>query len=149
MIALLQRVTHANVVVADETVGAIKHGLLVLLGVEKNDTERQVQRLVERVLGYRIFSDANDQMNLSVQDVNGGVLIVPQFTLPADTKKGMRPSFTPAASPEVGKKLYNHFVEVARQRHSNIATGKFGAHMKVSLCNDGPVTILLDSREKF
>ncbi|MCK4869834.1 MAG: D-tyrosyl-tRNA(Tyr) deacylase [Gammaproteobacteria bacterium] len=143
MLALLQRVSHAKVEVADRTIGAIDHGLLVFLAIEPNDDEKTADRLLHRVLGYRIFSDANDKMNFSVQDVNGGVLIVSQFTLAADTKKGMRPSFTSAAPPELGEKLYDYFVKCAKEKYSKIATGEFGADMQVSLCNDGPVTIIL------
>lgn len=144
MKALLQRVAHAAVVVDGETVGAIGPGLLVLLAVERGDTEAQAERLVERVLGYRIFSDEQGKMNASVQDSAGGVLVVSQFTLAADTKKGMRPSFTPAAPPDEGERLYEYFVSRARARHGPIATGRFGADMQVSLCNDGPVTIWLE-----
>jgi D-tyrosyl-tRNA(Tyr) deacylase len=143
MIGLLQRVTEARVVVAGETVGRIGRGLLVLIGVERGDGESQADRLLERLLGYRVFPDAGGRMNLSVSDVGGGLLLVPQFTLPADTRKGMRPSFTPAAAPEEGERLFDHLAGRARARHPDVATGRFGADMQVSLTNDGPVTFWL------
>lgn len=143
MIALLQRVTQAEVRVAGETIGAIGPGVLALWGVEKGDTARGAERLVRRVLGYRIFSDENGRMNRSVTDINGGLLMVPQFTLAADTHKGTRPSFTPAATPEEGRKLFTHAVTFARGTHPEVASGEFGADMAVSLTNDGPVTFWL------
>lgn len=145
MIGLLQRVTEARVVVAGETVGSIGRGLLVLIGVERGDGEAQAERLLERLLGYRVFPDAEDRMNLSVRDIGGGLLLVPQFTLPADTRKGMRPSFTPAAAPEEGRRLFDYLVARARAQHHDIATGRFGADMQVSLTNDGPVTFWLQA----
>lgn len=147
MIGLLQRVNEARVTVAGETVGAIARGLLVLIGVERDDTETQADRLLERLLGYRVFPDADAKMNLSVRDIDGGLLLVPQFTLPADTRKGMRPSFTPAAAPEKGMRLFDYLVARARTQHSEIATGRFGADMQVSLTNDGPVTFWLQTKE--
>jgi len=143
VIGLLQRVTHAKVDVSGETVGQVSEGLLVLLGVERGDGEQQADRLLERLLGYRVFEDETGRMNRSVRDIEGGMLIVPQFTLPADTRKGTRPSFTPAADPEQGEALYNYFVAQATAQHSDIATGRFGADMQVSLTNDGPVTFWL------
>jgi len=143
MIGLLQRVSKARVDVSDNLIGEVSKGLLVLLGVERDDTEKQADRLLERLLGYRVFEDETGRMNHSVRDISGGVLIVPQFTLPADTQKGTRPSFTPAASPEEGERLYDYFVSQARTTHSDIATGQFGADMQVSLTNDGPVTFWL------
>lgn len=143
MIGLLQRVSHAEVVVEGETVGAIGRGLLVLVGVEKGDDEATAARLLERLLGYRVFPDQDGKMNLSLRDIGGGLLLVPQFTLPADTRKGTRPSFSSAAPPELGKQLFDHFVTLARVQHSEVATGVFGADMKVSLTNDGPVTFWL------
>jgi len=143
MIALLQRVTEAKVVVDNEIAGEIKQGLLVFIGVEKNDADEYVSRLVDKVLSYRIFPDTEDKMNLSVQDINAGVLLVPQFTLAADTQKGCRPSFSSAAIPEEGERLFNQFVKQTRVKHNNVATGIFGADMKVSLLNDGPVTFWL------
>jgi D-tyrosyl-tRNA(Tyr) deacylase len=143
MIALLQRVTQAQVSVDNQIIGQINTGLLVLLGVEKADTQQQAERLLQRVLTYRVFSDAQDKMNLSLKDIQGGLLLVPQFTLPADTRKGTRPSFTPAAPPEQGLRLFNYFCEQATQQHSTVETGQFGANMQVSLTNDGPVTFWL------
>ncbi len=143
MIGLLQRVRAAQVVVEGEVVGAIGHGLLVLIGVEQGDTEVQADRLLERLLGYRVFADADGKMNLSLRDVGGGLLLVPQFTLAADTHKGMRPSFTPAAAPQAGLRLFNHLVLQARNQYPNVASGRFGADMLVTLTNDGPVTFLL------
>lgn len=143
MIGLLQRVTQARVEIADSVVGEVSKGLLVLLGVERGDTEKLADRLLERLLGYRVFEDESGRMNLSLRDIQGGMLIVPQFTLPADTQKGTRPSFTPAASPEEGERLYDYFVAQAKAAHADIATGQFGADMQVSLTNNGPVTFWL------
>ncbi len=145
MRALIQRVSHAEVVVAGETVGAIEGGLLVLLGVEKDDTPERAEKLLEKVLKYRVFGDSDDKMNLSLRDTGGGLLVVSQFTLVADTRKGLRPSFSSGASPALGEALYELFVAKARARHPEVATGRFGADMKVSLCNDGPVTFLLEA----
>ena len=145
MIGLLQRVTQARVEVDGQIVGQIDQGLLVLVGVQKHDTTHSAQRLVERLLGYRVFADADGKMNLSVKDINGGLLLVPQFTLAADTKKGMRPSFSSAAPPETGQQLFNELVTIAKQQHELVATGAFGADMQVSLTNDGPVTFMLTS----
>ena len=143
MIGLLQRVSTAQVVVDGVTVGAIGAGLLVLVGVERGDSAAQAERLLERLLGYRVFADAEGKMNVSVRDCGGGLLLVPQFTLAADTRKGMRPSFTPAAPPDEGKRLFDILVAQAKCRHQPIATGQFGADMQVSLVNDGPVTFWL------
>ena len=143
MIGLLQRVSEAKVEVNARTVGEIEAGLLVLLGVERDDSEQHADRLLERLLGYRVFEDFEGKMNRSLQDIGGGMLIVPQFTLPADTRKGTRPSFTPAADPDKGQALYDYFVSRAREKHGDIATGQFGADMQVSLTNDGPVTFWL------
>ena len=143
MIGLLQRVTQAKVDVNGQTIAAIGRGLMVLVGVEKNDQERQADRLLERILGYRIFTDTEGKMNLSVTAVSGDVLLVPQFTLPADTRKGMRPSFTPAALPSHGEALFDYLSTQAQQLHPQVQTGRFGAHMQVSLTNDGPVTFWL------
>lgn len=143
MIALLQRVTSASVTVDGETVGAIDAGLLVLVAVEPGDGGTQAQRMCERLLGYRVFPDHADRMNLSLADTGGGLLLVPQFTLAADTRKGMRPSFTTAASPEEGRRWFERLVELARAAHPRVATGRFGAHMQVLLINDGPVTFML------
>ena len=143
MIGLLQRVTHASVAVDNEVIGRIGRGLLVLVGIEKDDTEAQANRLLERLLGYRVFPDEEDKMNRSLKDIDGGLLLVPQFTLAADTRKGMRPSFSSAASPEHGKQLFSQLAEMAKSMHHDVATGQFGADMKVSLINDGPVTFWL------
>ncbi|MBA5636250.1 D-tyrosyl-tRNA(Tyr) deacylase [Duganella sp. LX20W] len=148
MIALLQRVTRANVVVEGAVIGAIDAGLMVLVCAERGDTEREADALLTKLLGYRVFADAAGKMNLSVTDVAGGLLLVPQFTLAADTKSGSRPSFTPAASPEDGRRLFDHFVAQARARHPVVATGQFGADMQVSLTNDGPVTFWLQTSPK-
>jgi D-tyrosyl-tRNA(Tyr) deacylase len=143
MIGLLQRVVQAEVEVDRASVGKIGPGLLVLLCAERGDSEAEADRLLERVLGYRVFADAGGKMNLSLRDVQGGLLLVPQFTLAADTHKGMRPSFTPAATPADGERLFDHFVASARASYPAVETGRFGAHMQVSLTNDGPVTIWL------
>ena len=143
VIGLLQRVTHADVRIAGERVSAIEQGLLVLIGVEQGDSEREADRLLERLLGYRVFADAAGKMNLSVQDIAGGVLLVPQFTLAADTNKGTRASFSSAASPEEGRRLFEYLVQQAQEKHSPMASGLFGADMQVSLTNDGPVTFWL------
>ena len=143
MIALLQRVSEARVDIASETVGRIGHGLLVLLCAEPGDTEAVGQRMLSKILKLRIFSDEHGKMNRSVQDVAGGLLIVSQFTLAADTRSGNRPGFTGAAPPALGEALYEAFVGLARARHPQVATGRFGADMQVHLVNDGPVTIPL------
>jgi D-tyrosyl-tRNA(Tyr) deacylase len=145
MIGLLQRVARAHVEVSGETIGAIERGLLVLVGVQRGDTTARGERLLERLLGYRVFPDADDRMNLSLRDIGGGLLLVPQFTLAADTRKGTRASFTPAASPEEGKRLFEDLVARARAAHSRVSTGRFGADMQVSLVNDGPVTFWLET----
>jgi D-tyrosyl-tRNA(Tyr) deacylase len=143
MIALIQRVTEARVVVGGEVVGAIGRGLLAFVAVEPGDTEARAERLLERVLGYRVFPDAQGRMNLGLTDVGGGLLLVPQFTLAADTRKGMRPSFSSAAAPQDGRPLFDHLVDQARAAHPEVATGRFGADMQVALVNDGPVTFWL------
>jgi len=143
MIGLLQRVTHAQVDVGGKTVGKIDQGLLVLVGVERHDTQAIADRLLTRLLGYRVFTDAEDKMNRSLQDIKGGLLLVPQFTLPADTHKGTRPSFTPAADPQTGKQLFDYLLQAAKSSHHDVASGQFGADMQVSLTNDGPVTFWL------
>jgi D-tyrosyl-tRNA(Tyr) deacylase len=143
MKALLQRVREARVEIAGEPVGAIGAGLLVLLCAERGDGEAQAERMLGKILKLRIFSDAAGKMNLSVQDTGGGLLIVSQFTLAADASGGNRPSFTQAAAPDEGRRLYEHFVALARAAHPMVATGAFGADMQVHLINDGPVTIPL------
>jgi D-tyrosyl-tRNA(Tyr) deacylase len=142
LIALIQRVTEARVEVEGSVVGEIGRGILALVGVERGDNEAQAERLLERVLGYRIFPDAEGRMNLSLADIRGELLAVPQFTLAADTNKGTRAGFSTAASPEDGQRLFDFFVGKAVQK-TNVKTGKFGADMKVSLVNDGPVTFWL------
>ena len=146
MKCLVQRVTEAAVEVAGERIGVIGSGLLVLVGVEKKDDNDKIERMVERLLGYRLFSDNEDRMNRSIRDVAGDLLLVSQFTLAADTKKGTRPSFSSAAEPAIARALFDEFVELIRARHSgHLATGRFGANMQVSLVNDGPVTFLLET----
>ncbi len=143
MIALIQRVAEARVEVAGEVVGRIGRGILALVGVERGDSETEAARLAERVLSYRIFPDAQARMNLSLADIGGELLAVSQFTLAADTHKGARPSFSSAAPPPEGERLFNRFVELAQERLGRIETGRFGAEMKVILVNDGPVTFWL------
>lgn len=145
MKALIQRVSSARVEVNGEVVGAIERGLLVLLGVEKGDADAQVTRMVERLLSYRIFPDNDDRMNCNVVEVGGGLLIVSQFTLAADTKKGTRPSFSSAAAPDTAEQLYEQLLTALRAQDVPVATGKFGADMQVHLVNDGPVTFLLEA----
>lgn len=151
MIALIQRVLEAAVTVDGRTVGAIGPGLLALVCAERGDTEASADKLLAKLLGYRVFSDDAGKMNRSVSSLDGngaagGLLLVSQFTLAADTNSGTRPSFTPAASPAEGKRLFDHFVTQARERHPIVETGEFGAHMRVSLVNDGPVTFWLQTK---
>ncbi len=144
MLALVQRVTQASVTVDDEVVGRIGPGLLALVGVEPGDTPAQIRRMAERLLGYRVFADDRGRMNRSLADTAGGLLLVSQFTLAADTRSGMRPSFTAAAPPQEAERAFNQLVENCREKHSaGVETGRFGAHMVVGLVNDGPVTFLL------
>ncbi|MGK0269648.1 MAG: D-tyrosyl-tRNA(Tyr) deacylase [Cocleimonas sp.] len=143
MIGLIQRVTHANVEVANDRIAEIDQGILLLLGIEKADTEQNAKDLLKKIINFRIFEDENQKMNLSLLNISGALLIVPQFTLPADTKKGTRPSFASAAPPELSIKLFDYFVVSAKEQLQQIETGKFGADMKVSLTNDGPVTFWL------
>ena len=145
MLALIQRVTAAQVEIEGRIAGAIGQGLLVFLGVEKKDSREDADKLLKKVLAYRVFSDADEKMNLSLSDIAGGLLVVSQFTLAADTGKGLRPSFSSAKPPQEAQALYNYFVEQAQSNHSDVATGEFAADMKVSLTNDGPVTFLLNS----
>jgi D-tyrosyl-tRNA(Tyr) deacylase len=144
MIGLLQRVSEASVTVDGAVIGAIGRGLLVLVGVQKGDDAARAERLLERLLTYRVFPDPAGKMNLSLKDVDGGLLVVPQFTLAADTKRGTRASFTSAAPPADGERLFDHLVARARAAHARVATGRFGADMEVSLINDGPVTFWLE-----
>ena len=143
MIALLQRVNHADITVEGNQIARIQQGLLVFIGIERGDSQLQADKLLNRLLAYRVFSDKNDKMNLSLQDINGGLLLVPQFTLAADTRSGLRPSFSTAAPPAEGSKLFSYFCQQAKQQYNNVATGQFGADMHVSLTNNGPVTFWL------
>ena len=144
MIALIQRVDRAHVEVSGEIVASIQRGLLALIGIERGDGETAAQRLLERLLGYRVFPDAGGRMNRSVREIDGGLLLVPQFTLAADTRKGMRPSFTPAAAPADGARLFAWLVAAAHEVCPRVGSGRFGADMKVSLVNDGPATFWLE-----
>jgi D-tyrosyl-tRNA(Tyr) deacylase len=143
MIALLQRVSEAAVLVNGRVLGEIDRGVLALIGIERGDTEKQADRLLQRVLAYRLFNDSRGRMNLDVRQTGGGLLLVPQFTLAADTNSGNRPSFTPAAPPEEGTRLFGYLLEAAREHMSPVSSGEFGAHMEVRLVNDGPVTFWL------
>jgi D-aminoacyl-tRNA deacylase len=145
MIALIQRVTEAQVRVAGESVGAIGRGLLALIGVRAGDGEAQVERILERLLGYRVFADADGRMNLSLTDVQGGLLLVPQFTLAADTRKGTRAGFSTAAPPDEARRLYERLLARATETYPHVFSGVFGADMQVSLVNDGPVTFWLET----
>lgn len=146
MRGLIQRVSEASVKVDDKVVGQIDHGLLLLLGVERDDTRQAADRLLKKVLSYRVFDDESGRMNLSLKDIGGALLIVSQFTLVADTQKGLRPGFSKGASPEEGLSLYEYFVGQARNMHNKISSGVYAADMKVSLINDGPVTFMLESK---
>jgi D-tyrosyl-tRNA(Tyr) deacylase len=148
VIALLQRVSRAEVQVEHEVIGAIEAGLLILVGVERADDEDRADRLLDRVLSYRVFPDEHGKMNRSVVEIGGGLLLVPQFTLAADTRKGTRPGFSPAASPEEGRRLFEYFVSRAGEKHRGVHTGRFGADMKVTLTNDGPVTFWLQTKSE-
>jgi len=144
MLGLLQRVKQASVTVKGEITGEIQQGTLLLLGIQKNDTQASANKLIDKILAYRMFSDENNKMNCNLQQIEGGILVVSQFTLAADTKKGLRPSFSSAAPPAQAEALYNYFVAQMRSKHPQVATGIFGADMQVSLVNDGPVTFMLD-----
>ena len=145
MIGLIQRVSHAEVRVAGEVVGAIGRGLLAFIAVRREDTEAEADRLLERVLAYRVFPDADDRMNLSTRDIGAGLLLVPQFTLAADTRKGSRAGFSSAAEPTEARRLFEYFLAQAKLTYPHVSAGVFGAHMEVSLCNDGPVTFWLEA----
>jgi len=149
MKAVLQRVSRASVTVAGEVVGQIGRGILVLLGVEPDDTDEDARQLADRTIVLRIFDDADGKMNLSLEEIGGSLLVVSQFTLLGDCRKGRRPSFIGAAPPELAEKLYNTFIGAAGSRGITVATGRFRAMMDVELVNDGPVTLLLDSRKRF
>ncbi|WP_434310930.1 D-aminoacyl-tRNA deacylase [Hominifimenecus sp. rT4P-3] len=144
MKAVIQRVSRASVLVEDETIGSIDNGFLVLLGVGEEDTKEDVDRIVKKMAGLRIFADSEGKTNLSLKDVNGSLLVISQFTLYADCRKGNRPSFVHAAKPEMAEALYEYFVEVCRSYVPKVETGSFGAHMRVELVNDGPFTVLLE-----
>jgi D-aminoacyl-tRNA deacylase len=146
MIGLIQRVSSARVEVDGASVGSIDAGLLALVAVQPDDGEAQAERLLERMLGYRIFADEEGRMNRSLADTGGGLLLVSQFTLAADTKKGMRPGFSTAAAPAEAERWFNRLIDLARARHPRVEIGRFGAHMKVHLINDGPVTFWLEAR---
>lgn len=143
MLTVIQRVTQARVEIEQQIVGTINQGLLILCGFEPHDTLSTINKMLEKCLNYRVFSDAQGKMNLSLKEINGGLLLVPQFTLMADTQKGLRPSFSKAASPELGKQLFEQLITQAKQLWNKVEKGYFGADMQVHLCNDGPVTFLL------
>jgi D-tyrosyl-tRNA(Tyr) deacylase len=145
MIGLLQRVSQATVRVENQLIAEIDTGLLVLLGVQKGDDEQRARRLIQRLLGYRVFPDDEGRMNRSLVDIRGGLLLVPQFTLPADTRKGTRPGFSTAAPPDEGRRLFAYALEQAQQQYPRVASGRFGADMQVSLINEGPVTFWLET----
>ena len=140
MIGLIQRVSWAKVEVEKQLIGRIEQGILVLVGMERNDQQAQADKLLQRLLNYRVFADNDDKMNLSVKDIHGGLLLVPQFTLAADTKKGLRPSFSSAKAPVEAEALFHYLLNQAQSQYSRVEAGQFGADMKVSLVNDGPVT---------
>jgi D-tyrosyl-tRNA(Tyr) deacylase len=148
MIGLLQRVTQASVNIEGQQVASIGHGLLVLVGVQRGDSEQESERLLTRLLGYRVFPDADGRMNRNVCQAGGGLLLVPQFTLAADTGSGTRPGFSTAAEPADGERLFSLLLELAQARHAPVAAGRFGADMQVALVNDGPVTFSLEVRPK-
>ena len=149
MRAVIQRVTRGGVTIDGEVVGAIEHGLVVLLGIARDDTKEDADYLLPKMIALRIFDDADGKMNVSVKDINGGLLIVSQFTLYGDVRRGLRPSWSDAAAPEIAEPLYDYFVESARKLLGRVETGSFRKMMQVELVNDGPVTILLDSRKTF
>jgi D-aminoacyl-tRNA deacylase len=148
MISIIQRVTTATVTVNNQAIGRIDTGIMALVAVEKEDTQKDAERLLERILNYRIFADDNERMNLSLRDINGGLLLVPQFTLAADTQKGNRPSFISAAPPEKGRQLFGYLQQHATIVYTNVQFGQFGADMQVSLINNGPVTFALRAPDK-
>lgn len=143
MLGLIQLVSHAHVKIADHEVSMIEKGILALIGIEKSDTQQEAIKLLEKITQYRIFPDATGKMNLSLQNIQGSLLLVPQFTLVAETNKGTRPGFSQGMPPEKGKQLFEFMVNYGKEHYSNIQSGQFGAHMQISLCNDGPVTFLL------
>ena len=143
MLSVIQLVSHANVVVDEVCVGAVQKGIMALIGIEKTDTEKDVEKLFNKIINYRIFQDANGKTNLSLIDIQGGLLLVPQFTLVADTSKGTRPGFSTGMPPEEGKRLFEYFVNYAKNNYTDVASGCFGAYMHVNLCNAGPATFIL------
>lgn len=143
MLGLIQLVTHAEVIITGQVTTAIKHGILALIGIEKEDKPSHAEKLIERIINYRIFQDAAGKMNLSLIDMQGGLLLVPQFTLVADTKSGTRPGFSKGMPPIDGRKLFDYLVNFSQRHYANTQAGEFGAHMQINLCNDGPVTFLL------
>ena len=145
MIALLQRVTNAHVMIDEEIIASINHGVLVFLAVQKKDDEQAALQLQQRLLGYRMFADDNEKMNKSIQQVNGDILVVPQFTLAADTSSGKRPSFSTAAPPDQGKRLFDYFLDKLKADYARVSSGKFAADMQIHLVNDGPVTFWLET----
>jgi D-aminoacyl-tRNA deacylase len=145
MIGLLQRVTQASVTINGDVVASINTGILLLVGIEKKDSEKNAERLFEKIAAYRIFVDDEGKMNLGLKDVDGGLLLVPQFTLAADTRKGLRPSFSDAAPPELAKQLFDYLIGYAREKYTTVETGVFGTDMQVSLSNDGPVTFWIQT----
>lgn len=149
MRAIVQRVTESRVTVSDEVTGQIDRGLMVLLGVAEGDSDKDAKYLADKISGLRIFEDENEKMNLSLSDVGGGMLVVSQFTLLGDCRKGRRPSFVEAAAPDEAERLYEYFVEIVRQHGIHVECGRFRTHMEVSLVNDGPVTMMLDSQKLF
>lgn len=144
MIALLQRVKHANVIVNKKTIGAINKGILVFAAFQKPDDNKIIDRMIDKILTYRIFADNNDKMNLNIQDIAGELLLVPQFTLAADTNSGTRPSFSTAADPKIAKEQFLYFIAAMQLKYNKISCGEFGADMEVNICNDGPVTFWLE-----
>jgi D-tyrosyl-tRNA(Tyr) deacylase len=149
MRAVVQRVTRAKVTVKEQTIGEIKQGLVVLLGIAREDSQGDAEYLADKIAALRIFDDEEGKMNLSVRDINGGILAISQFTLYGDVRRGLRPSWIDAAAPEIARPLYEFFIEQVRKQVSEVATGSFGSMMQVELINDGPVTILLDSSRQF
>ncbi|KTD32297.1 D-tyr-tRNA(Tyr) deacylase [Legionella moravica] len=143
MLTVIQRVTEARVDINDTPVGSINQGLMILCGFEPDDTEQRLARMIDKCINYRIFDDGQGKMNLSLKEIDGGLLLVPQFTLMADTQKGLRPSFSKAAPPELGRQLFDKLLSMAHQAHPKTQCGSFGANMQVHLCNDGPVTFLM------
>lgn len=149
MRAVIQRVKHASVTVDNEVIGAIKNGILILLGVSETDDDKDLDYIFDKTINLRIFEDENQKMNKSLIDVEGSILVISQFTLQGDARKGRRPSFIDAARPEKAKPMYEQFIQRCKDNNINTQTGEFGADMSVELCNDGPVTILLDSKKTF